>query len=358
MTSTVGTEAHWDRIRAEHPGLAGKAYLNTATFGCMAHATAQHATRVQQELLEQGAPRLMDWLERGLHEAAAVVAKSIAAAPGSIALVPNFSYGAAMLAPLLAHRPKVLMVKGDYPTLMAPFKQAPFQAVQIEAEQNGAIPLTALEAALDRERPAILAISHVQWATGFTVDLQGVAALSRTYGALSVIDITQSWGCLPIDVQGMGLDVVGGSGYKWPLAGLGNGAMFVSDQVRDEIKERSGGEALQLIARGHTDPVAFSRLQHALERYMAIGPEAIASRVEALCTYAVEALDGIGVQVLSGRSAEGRAGILIIEGDAHRLDRLSRSGVSAMLRGAGIRIGIHYYNTQADIDSLVEALKG
>jgi selenocysteine lyase/cysteine desulfurase len=85
---------------------------------------------------------------------------------------------------------------------------------------------------------------------------------------------------------------------------------------------------------------------------------AIAHRVEELCAYAVEALEGVGVQVLSGRVANDRAGILIIAGDAQRLELMSGAGVDAALRGAGIRIGVHYYNAIEDIDRMVISLKG
>ncbi|MBL8011475.1 MAG: hypothetical protein JNJ64_12800, partial [Flavobacteriales bacterium] len=49
-----------------------------------------------------------------------------------------------------------------------------------------------------------------------------------------------------------------------------------------------------------------------------------------------------------------RAGILVLQGDEARVKHLEQHGVKVAFRGAGVRVGIHLYNTRADIDRLVE----
>ena len=87
-----------------------------------------------------------------------------------------------------------------------------------------------------------------------------------------------------------------------------------------------------------------------------IGIPAITDRVNSLFTYAVDRLDDAGVKILNGRDPIGHAGILMIEGDEALLAGLKEKGVQVALRGQGIRVGIHYYNSTTDIDRLVEAL--
>ena len=352
-----GGEEHWSRIRADYPGLAERSYLDTSSFGLMALSTAEAARAEQEQLMREGSVRFGQWREQGSVAMRRTVADSFGGKADHVALVPNFSVGMALLASLMKHRPRVLLVGGDYPTLHTPFTGKDLEPVLIHPKSDGSLPMDAIAQAIERERPQLVAISHVQWATGWKTDLRAVAALCRAQGAWSVIDATQSWCCAPIDARAMGIDILGASGYKWPLAGPGNGFMHLSKEVQAEITERSGKDPIAQLTGGHTDPVAFTRLGDALERYAAHGPEAIAKRVDLLCDHAVNALDAAGVRVLNGRDPEHRAGILMIEGDQLRLSKLHAQGIQVVLRGKGIRLGIHFYNTAEDNDRLVDVLK-
>lgn len=354
---TMASEPVWADVRKAYPAALSSTYLNTPSAGAMAIGTVEAAINEQVLLMSEGASHFMHWMEHGHTEVLQAVAGNLGTVAENVALVPNFSKGAALLAPFLAHRPKVLVVSGDYPTLFAPFKHAPFQLVVIDPLPDGSIPLELLEGAIKRERPDILAISHVQWSTGFAIDLKAVAELCRRHDVLSFFDATQSWCCLPIDVMAMGIDVIGASGYKWALAGFGNGFFYVAERVREDVEQRSGKKLMGQLMVGHEDPVAFIRLKDALQRYRELGPTAILDRVDALCTLTIEELNGIGIPVLNGANEKGRSGFMIIEGDQQRLDRMQNAGVLGALRGSGIRIGLHFYNSAQDIQRLVEALK-
>ncbi|MBP6642587.1 MAG: aminotransferase class V-fold PLP-dependent enzyme [Flavobacteriales bacterium] len=355
--SSFTKEPDWADVRKAHPAVLSSTYLNTPSAGAMAIGTVEAAINEQVLLLSEGASHFMQWMEHGRTEVLQAVAGNLGTVFENVALVPNFSKGSALLAPFLAHRPKVLVVNGDYPTLLAPFKYPPFKLVLVDPLPDGTIPLELLESAIENEMPDIVAISHVQWATGYAVDLKAVADLCRSYNALSFFDATQSWCCLPIDVTSMGIDVIGASGYKWPLAGFGNGFFYLAERVRAELEERSGRKLMPQLMAGHEDPVAFIRLKDALQRYRSLGPTAIVDRVDALCTLTTEALDAIGIPVLNGGKENGRSGFMIIEGGQERLESMQNAGVLAALRGSGIRIGLHFYNSPEDIHKLVEVLK-
>jgi len=113
-------------------------------------------------------------------------------------------------------------------------------------------------------------------------------------------------------------------------------------------------DPIAMLNAGHRDPVALTRLQHALERIAAIGPQRIADHVSAVCTYAIDRFDAAGITVLHGLRAEQRAGILLLQGEEAQVKRLEQQGVKVAFRGNGIRVGIHFYNSTADIDRLVE----
>ena len=341
-------------LRAAYPALNDACYLDTSSMGLMAESTVQAAHLEHQRLMREGSARLFQWMFGGNTDVARTVAASIGGTEQGTALVQSFTVGLAQLAPLFKHRPKVLLIGHDYPTLHAPFALPGFQRVVVAPEADGTISLHTVRNILERERPQLVAISEVQWLTGFRIDLFALTALCRAFGAWSLVDITQSWCAVPLDVQAAGIDIVGASAYKWPLAGFGNGFMHLSEAVRAELKEHNGVDPIAMLNAGHRDPVALTRLQDALERIAAIGPLQIAHHVSALCSYAIERFDAAGIAVLHGRDADRRAGILVVQGEEAQVKRLEEHGVKVAFRGKGIRVGIHFYNNTADIDRLVE----
>ncbi|MCL4282610.1 MAG: aminotransferase class V-fold PLP-dependent enzyme [Flavobacteriales bacterium] len=351
------TSTDWKVLRAEYPGLVRGTYVDTSSTGLMARSTTERAAEEMRLFQEQGSARYDYWHAQGKAAITSAVAAHIGGEAAGLALVQSFTVGLMQLAPLLRHRPKVLLVGGDYPTLHGPFKLHGFGVVEVEPDPDGTIRLEALEAAMAKEKPQLVAISHVQWSTGFLTDLDALAALCRAHGAWSVVDITQSWCSVPVDLRSTPIDILAASGYKWPLAGFGNGFLHLSSEVRDDLLDRHGAEVVPALTVGHQDPMALVRLEDALARAEHIGIGAVAERVQRLCDRAVAGLDRAGVRVLNGREPAHRTGILMIEGGQQRLDRMRQAGVQAQLRGAGIRLGIHFYNNEQDVEQLVEALR-
>lgn len=354
---------NWKAIRAEYPGLEYGTYVDTSSCGLIARSTEEAARKEQERLMMEGSARFMHWHGKGKADVVDLVARHIGGSTSGSALLQNFTGGMARLAPMLKHRRKVLLVGGDYPTLHAPFKwarQAPdgFEIVTVEPATDGTIPMDLLTATMERERPQLVAISHVQWRTGFMIDLHALTELCRAHGAWSVVDATQSWCSVPIDLHNVPVDILGASGYKWPLAGFGNGFFHLSETVRAELSEKNGFDPIGALSEGHLDPVALVRLSDAVERSLAIGTDAVRERLLQLCDHAVDRLSSAGVRILNGTDPTTRGGILIIEGDEKRLAKMREAGVQAQLRGAGIRIGIHFYNNGEDVERLVKALTG
>lgn len=346
----------WDRIRRDYPGLEGKTYLDTSAMGLIARPTAEAGQRVQEEVMGQGSLRGIWWQMEGRRQVGAEVAAQLGGDPAGTVLFQSFTAGLTRLAPLLKHRGKVVLFEGDYPTLHGPFTWNGFGTVMVRPAADGSIPLDALEEVLRREKPGLVAISHVQWLTGSMVHLKAFGELCRKYGAWSVVDITQSWCLVPIDLRHLSIDIIGSSGYKWPLAGFGNGFFHLAEGVREELHREHGFSVVQALGEGHMDPVALVRLSHALQRSNSWGVETAFGRVKELCDRAVVKIQSAGIRVLHGTDAGHRAGILILEGDKVRQQYLEQHGCPTQLRGAGLRIGIHFYNNEADVDRFVEVL--
>lgn len=346
----------WKALRSDYPGLKGQTYVDTSSCGLIARSTQEAARAEQERLMLEGSARFLHWHGTGKSDLLDLVARHIGGSASGTAFLQNFTGGMSRLAPMLKHREKVLLVGGDYPTLHAPFTWNRFEIVMVKPAADGTIPMELLASTIERERPQLVAISHVQWSTGHLIDLHALTALCRAHGAWSLLDITQSWCNVPFDLRHAPVDIVGASGYKWPLAGFGNGFFHLTENVRTELMERNGFDPVAALSEGHFDPVTVARLGDALERSMAMGVDAVSERVQQLCDHAVAQLQKAGVRVLNGTDPVTRGGILIIEGDEKRLAKMREAGVQAQLRGMGIRIGIHFYNNEEDVERLVKGV--
>ena len=95
--------------------------------------------------------------------------------------------------------------------------------------------LADLESRIDR-RTKIVALSHVQFTSGFAADLQEIGDLCRQKGVDLVIDAAQSLGSLPVYPEKWGISAVASSGWKWLLGPGGSGVFYTSEEFRDKLE--------------------------------------------------------------------------------------------------------------------------
>lgn len=77
----------------------------------------------------------------------------------------------------------------------------------VDAPPGQAVPLRAVEAALDRERPKAVFVTHVDTSTGVRMDAQAVAERARAAGALSVVDGVCATAAEPLSMASGDVDV-------------------------------------------------------------------------------------------------------------------------------------------------------
>jgi selenocysteine lyase/cysteine desulfurase len=104
----------------------------------------------------------------------------------------------------------------------------------LEGDRAHKLPIEAFEEAIDSST-RVIAVSHVQFMSGYTIDLEKLGALCKRRGLLLIVDAAQSAGCLPITPEKWGADVVASSGWKWLLGPLGSGIMYTSPRIRAEM---------------------------------------------------------------------------------------------------------------------------
>jgi selenocysteine lyase/cysteine desulfurase len=221
----------------------------------------------------------------------------------------------------------------------------------------------AVAAALTPQTVAV-AVSAVDFRTGFVADLAGIRAVIGD--RILVVDGIQGFGVAGLDWSLADALVVGGQ--KWLRAGWGAGFIAFSERGIDRIAPTLGGwtgveqptlydgmEHAPLpgaAKHGITNlsPFATGALATALELVEGAGVAAIAGRIAETSGALITALDDAGVRVLSPRDPGERAGIVVAGipagGAPHAHHRLAEAGVTATLHGTDrIRLSVHATTT-------------
>jgi cysteine desulfurase/selenocysteine lyase len=85
------------------------------------------------------------------------------------------------------------------------------------------------------KRTRVLCLSYVQFFNGYKNDLKTIAEICRKHDLYFVVDGIQGMGAEPINPAKLGIDVFASGCQKWMLAPQGCGLFYLSDRVRDTI---------------------------------------------------------------------------------------------------------------------------
>ncbi len=94
------------------------------------------------------------------------------------------------------------------------------------------------------KKTRIITLSHVQFTSGFAVDLLELGKFCQEHNIDLVIDAAQSLGCLPIYPEEMNISAIASSGWKWLLGPVGSGVLYTSAEIREKLAYTMGGAEL------------------------------------------------------------------------------------------------------------------
>jgi selenocysteine lyase/cysteine desulfurase len=304
--------------------------------------------------------------------------------PHEVAFVENTSTALSMVAMGLAWRAgeNVVGAELEFPSNVYPWMQLAELGVEYRQvpERDGRIDADELLAAID-EGTRIVALSWVQYASGFRSDLARIGRFCRERGILFVVDVIQGFGALALDVERDFVDVAAGSAHKWLLGPEGIGLFYVSDRVIDCFRpSRSGwrsvlepfrwsdyqlawADGAKRFESGTINVYGIAALEGSLALLLEAGPEAIERRVLALAARVADGLAERGFQVVSSRRPGETSGIVTavhpsspeLNGEA-LCARLAEKDLLTTSRAGRFRVAPHFYNTEEEVDRLLAAL--
>lgn len=285
------------------------------------------------------------------------------------ALVPNFTLGLNMLLEGLPRERNIMLLHDDYPSLNWPFETRGFACDYITTDGN-------LEESIHQKintgKIDVLALSLVQWVNGIKIDLDFLKILKKDHPDLLVIaDGTQFCGTQMFCFEESGIDVLGASAYKWLLSGYGNGFVLVNERAKEhfdlkfigngsvggDIAKREDISFCKHLEPGHLDYLNFGSLQFSLNFLESIGLKHIEAQLDKLSHKAKMEFSSLGLLENKVTERNVHSTIFNVSGDIKCYDKLTRAGIVCAPRGNGIRFGFHFYNTENEIDQIVDLLK-
>jgi cysteine desulfurase / selenocysteine lyase len=302
--------------------------------------------------------------------------------PEHVALMRNTSQGLAVVADGLALDPgdNVLVASCEYPSVVYPWYAQAWRGVEtrvIDVGREGRLPVEAFAARTDG-RTRVIALSWVQFATGYRADLAAFADFAKGHNLLIVLDAIQALGVLPLQAEALGIDVVVTGTQKWLLAPHGTGAVYISpatlarmhlvnmgacsvvdipkfDSMNFDVKPNA-----QRYEEGSPNGLGLIGLDAALGILEAVGIDNVAERVLSLTRHAMDAVTRRGYRVASPLEDKDRAGIVLFDHPDHASEDLLKilklARVAASVRNGCVRWSPHFYNSFDEIDAAVAAL--
>lgn len=371
-----------DALRALFPITAHAIYLNHAAVAPPPAPTIEAVAQQLKDVAENGSLHYRNWL-RERQETRELLAAMLGARPEQVAFVRNTSDGLSTVANGLRWRAgdNIVTFRNEFPSNIYPWLRIS-QVFGVELrfceERDGRIELSEMIGLID-DRTQVVAISHVQYASGFCADLERLGQAARKHRALLVADVIQSLGVKPLNVTAQLVDVAAAACHKWLLTPEGLGVLYLSDRARERIEPTLVGwtsvpnpEDYTNFTQGWnvgtlpwetgTSPTALVYgLKSSLNLLSSLGIEKIASYLEDLSDYMCGRLQDSNYEVSSSRAKPEKSQIVCIR---HRsgispmslYKRLQAQAIITAPRGGRLRISPHVYNTQADIDELLKAL--
>lgn len=371
-----------DTLRALFPVTERAIYLNHAAVSPPPLPTIKAVQMQLADVSENGSVNFRNWIAVK-ENTRRLVAGLLGARPEQVAFVRNTSDGLSTVANGLEWRPgdNLVTFRNEFPSNIYPWLRvgdAFGVEVRMCEERDGRIDLDELISLIDH-KTRIVAVSQIQYASGFRADLERIGRAARLHDALLVVDVIQALGVVPIDVESELVDVAAAACHKWLLTPEGVGLLYLSARARERIQPtlvgwtsvpnpedygnfEQGWNQGTLAWETGTGPIALIHgLEASLKLLSEVGIPRIQAYLETLTDHLCERLRNTQYEVVSSRRAREKSQIVCIR----HLAGLSSMDLYAHLRKRNIitaprsdrlRISPHLYNTLDEIDELVTAL--
>lgn len=370
------------RWREEFPILAGTNYLISNSLGAMPRSARASMERFAGLWDERGVRAWADEWWNVQFDVARDVAALLGVPGDSVSMHQNVAMASQSILSCFEFsgpRNKVVYTDMNFPSVMYLYESMADRGariVRVPTEDGIGIDQQRLLDAIDEET-LLVPVSHVLFRSAYIQDAQAIVAKAREVGAFVVLDVFQSVGILPLELQAWGVHAAVGGALKYCCGGPGNCFLYVDPDLRNDLVPHFTGWS------AHTNPFAFSAEG---QDYRTDGGRFLNGTPNVPALYAgregVRIVKEVGLQAIREKSMLMTA-MLIEEAERHGLrcntpaDPAVRGGhvpvdvphgyevcqvlleediVVDYRPQAGIRMAPHFYNTEEEVVGAVRRM--
>jgi len=352
-------------------------YLNHAAVSPLSRPAAEAMEWLAKDSLEYGSLHYDKWLAcyDGLRKS---TARLMNCDPTEVALTKNTSEGIATIAMGLDWRrgDKIVAFKEEFPANQYPWQRLASRGIHIEW-LSVMDPIDKIDQATRGAR--LLAISYVQFLSGFRADLEAIGQICHDHGVIYFVDAIQGLGVFPFDVRKCRIHAAAADGHKWLLGPEGCAVLYISKELQEQVEpvefgwtnvagyDHYGKRDLTLrhdagrYECGTLNTIGCFGLRASMEFILAIGVDKIGPMVQRLADQIAEGVCHRGWELLGTRTPETGAGIVSFRKSGIEpvsvVAHLRKNGITAAARAGWIRTSPHFYLSASDIDKMLNTLE-
>jgi selenocysteine lyase/cysteine desulfurase len=365
------------RCRHRFPIFERLVYANSCSQGALSDSVRAAYDDYLTGWDERGAPWDY-WVERS-ETARAAFARLVNADAADVAVTTSVSAGVSAVASALdlAARPRVVVSDFEFPTVGQIWHAQELRGAEVvHVPADGSeIPLERFAEAID-ERTALVSITAVCFRNGARLPVEEIVELAHARGALVLLDAYQAAGSYPLDVEALGVDLLAAGTLKYLLASAGLAFLWcrpglVADLTPTQTGWFADRDIFEMDIHDYSPSPTATRFQSGtppipsiyagiagMELMEEIGIAATREHVNALNERLVGGVDELGGVVATPREVERRGALVCIRStDPPALVRaLAAEGVVVSERADNLRVSLHAYNTEDDVDAVLAAL--
>lgn len=380
-----------DALRKQIPAVEKIAYFNTGWDG-PSPVSVVKAVQERFEYESYSGPSTPEVLESG----AAIEEKSkealgelINASPEELLLTENTTHGLNIVLPGLDWKPgdEIITCDLEHPSVLLPCynlvetKGVKLNILSLSSNSTHDEILSKLEAAFT-PRTRLVFFSHVEFSCGLRMPVETISRMSKTQGAMVLLDAAQGPGHIQLDMKQIDADFYSTPGHKWLLGPDGTGALYIRKQMIPEVrpvqigsrfaksfdqvgKFEANHEDIDKFRLSTTSAAIRAGYLEALRIALNVGAASSEERSLTLATHLKKELAQIsGVKVTSPLEGPGCSGLVTFtvtgktpEDVVSTLWSKQKVFVRAIGYPPGIRVSLAFFNTEAEIEKLVTSVK-
>ncbi|MEE2712262.1 MAG: aminotransferase class V-fold PLP-dependent enzyme [Planctomycetota bacterium] len=373
------------RWREEFPILERTVYLNSNSLGPMPRGVRDQLGAFMDQWDQRGVRAWLDddgWWDMPV-TVGDLLCDILNAPHGTISMHQNVSVAESVILSCLtfdAPRNKIVYTDMNFPSvmyIMEEQRRRGARVVEVPGSDDGvSVDLDRLLEAIDEET-LIVPVSHVLFRSSYIQDAAAIVKRAHEVGAMVILDIYQSAGCVPVDLQALDVDMAVGGSVKWLCGGPGAGYLYVRPDVAEQLKptytgwqaharpfdfERGAtkwGELAYRFLNGTPHVPALFAAKTGYEMIREIGVDRIRARSLHLTQTLLDAAAAADIPVTCPEDQEHRGGTVALNSPDGKAvcDELNRRDFVCDYRPeAGIRLGPHFFVTEDECRSVVDEI--